>query len=142
MHTLIYLSASSFLFSNEEIIDILNTSQSNNLRNDITGVLLYHEGSIIQILEGEREVIHTLFNKICLDRRHKGIIKVLDSVIKERSFADWSMGFRQLSNHDWSELKGYLDIDNGKKFSQIVNSKSPDVITLIKSFSHVNQLSI
>ncbi|MEO8861690.1 MAG: BLUF domain-containing protein [Ginsengibacter sp.] len=142
MHTLIYLSASSSLFSNEEIIDILNTSRLNNSRLDITGLLLYHEGSILQILEGEKEVIHALFNKISLDSRHKGVIKVLDNNIKERSFADWSMGFKQISNYDWSELKGYLDIDNDKKFSQITNSGSSHVITMIRSFSNVNRLSV
>jgi len=142
MHTLIYLSASSSLFSNEEIIDILNTSRSNNLRLNITGLLLYHEGSILQILEGEREVIYALFNKIGLDKRHKSIIKLLDKNIKERSFADWSMGFKQISNHDWSELKGYLDIDNDKKLPQITDSASHDVITLITSFSNVNRLNM
>ena len=142
MHTLIYLSASSSLFSNEEIIDILNTSRANNLQLDITGLLLYHEGSILQILEGEKEVIHALFNKICLDGRHKSIIKLLDNDIKERNFADWSMGFKQISNHDWSELKGYLDIDSGNELPQIANSGSPQVIALIRSFSNVNQLNI
>ncbi|MEO6721567.1 MAG: BLUF domain-containing protein [Ferruginibacter sp.] len=142
MHTLIYLSASSSLFSNDDIIDILNKSRSNNLRLEITGLLLYHEGSILQILEGEREVVLAVFNKICLDKRHRGIIKLLDDEIKERSFADWSMGFKQISNHDWSKLKGYLDIDNDKNFSQITKFGSSDVITLIRSFSNVNRLNL
>lgn len=142
MHSLIYLSASSSLFSNEDIIDILKKSRSNNLRLDITGLLLYHEGSILQILEGEKEVIYALFNKISLDTRHKGVIKLLDADIKERSFADWSMGFKQISNHDWSQLKGYLDIQSDKTFSQIANSGSPDMVTLIRSFLNVNQLNL
>lgn len=142
MHTLIYSSASSSLFSNEEITDILNKSRSNNLKLNITGLLLYHEGSILQILEGEREVIYSLFNKIRLDERHKSIIKLLDKNIKERSFPDWSMGFKQISDHDWSELKGHFEIGNDKKLPQITNSGSHDVITLIKSFSNVNGLTM
>jgi len=142
MHTLIYLSASSSLFSDEEIVDILSTSRSNNLRLNITGLLLYHEGSILQILEGEREVIYALYNKIRLDRRHKSVIKLLDKNIDERSFADWSMGFKQISNHDWSELKGILNISKDKTLSQLTNSVSSDVITLIKSFYNVNQLKM
>ncbi|MEO6549992.1 MAG: BLUF domain-containing protein [Ferruginibacter sp.] len=142
MHTLIYLSASSNLFSDEEMMDILNKSRVNNLRLGITGLLIYHEGSILQILEGEKEVIHALYKKISLDRRHKSVIKLSDKPITERSFADWSMGFKQISNNDWSELKGYLDIDNEKKFSQATNSGSPDVIRLIRSFSDVNRLSM
>lgn len=142
MHTLIYLSASSSLFSHDDIIQILQTSRTNNEQLDITGLLLYHEGSILQILEGEKERLYTLYNKIRLDRRHKGVIKMIDSPINERSFGDWSMGFKQISNHDWSELKGYLDIDNNNKLSQISKSVSEDVVTMIKSFGNVNQLRL
>lgn len=143
MQSLLYLSTSTSLLSNEDIIDILNTSRTNNQRHDITGLLLYHEGSILQVLEGEKNVIHALYyDKICMDNRHKNIILLLDDDVEERSFSDWSMGFKQISNHDWSELEGHLDIGNVKKLSQIASSGTPEVITLIKSFSDVNQLRI
>lgn len=143
MHSLLYISSSTSLLSNEDILNILNTSQTNNLRLNITGLLLYHQGSFLQVIEGEKDVVHDLFSKkISLDKRHNGIILLLDGEIKERSFSDWSMGFKQISNHDWSELKGYLDIGNTQKFSKIANCGNPEVITLIKSFSDVNQLRL
>ncbi len=143
MQTLIYLSSSSFPYSNDDIIDILKVSRDNNSQHHITGLLLYHDGSILQVLEGEKEVIEDLFyKKICLDKRHHGVIEVLNHEIKDRSFEDWSMGFKQISNHDWSELNGHIDISNTKELSQVINSASIDIITMIKSFSDVNQLRI
>lgn len=62
---------------------------------------------------------------------------MLDDGIEERSFADWSMGFKQISNKDWSELNGYFNIENDKKLSQITNSH---VVSMITSFSNVNRL--
>lgn len=129
------------MYSNNDIIDILNVSRSFNFQHQITGLLLYHDGSILQVLEGEKEVIEDLFyNKICFDKRHHGIIELLNNEIKDRSFEDWSMGFKQISTQDWAELKGHIDISNTKELSQVINSASIDVITMIKSFSDVNQL--
>lgn len=140
MHTLIYLSAATSLFSDEDITAILSVSRRNNPSLDITGLLLYHEGSILQILEGEKETIHKLFNKIGKDPRHKHVIKMFDSSIEERSFQDWSMGFKKVSDNDWSELEGYLNLDDKKKINEVAPAASVDIIRMIRSFSHVNQM--
>lgn len=130
------------MFSNEEIIDILNVSRVNNARLGVTGLLIYHEGSIIQILEGEKEVLYTLYNKIIKDTRHKAIIKVLDFSITERNFREWSMGFKQVSNENWSELKGYLNLDNVDEFQQLRDSGNAHIISMINSFANINRLKI
>lgn len=130
------------MFSNEEIIDIINVSRVNNARLGVTGLLIYHEGSIIQILEGEKEVLYTLYNKISKDTRHKAIIKVLDFSITERNFREWSMGFKQVSNENWSELKGYLNLDNVDEFQQLRDSGNAHIISMINSFANINRLKI
>ncbi|MEO5977941.1 MAG: BLUF domain-containing protein [Chryseolinea sp.] len=142
MHTLIYLSASSTLYSKEDIIDILKKSRSNNLALKVTGLLLYHEGSIIQILEGEEEVVRALYDKIRLDSRHKSMIKMLDKSISDRSFADWSMGFKQISDDDWSELNAFLDVENKINPPPITDSRSADVVSLITSFYNTNRFKM
>lgn len=143
MRSLLYLSTATSLLSDEEIINILNTSRSFNQKHSITGLLLYHQGSFLQVIEGEKDIIHSLFyKKISLDKRHEGIILLLDEQTNERSFSEWSMGFKQIANNDWSELEGYLDLGNTKKFNKIANSGTPEVITIIKSFSDVNRLNI
>src|ERR1700712_2972875 len=119
MHNLIYLSSASYLFSDEELIDILNKSRLNNTRLNITGLLLYNEGSILQILEGEKDVLQTLFETISKDVRHKSILKMIDSSINERSFQEWSMGFKQISKSDWNTLQGYLNLENKDELKRI-----------------------
>lgn len=141
MHNLIYLSAASYLFSDEELIDILHVSRSNNTRIGVTGMLLYCEGSIMQILEGEKDVLHRLFNKISLDNRHKSIITMIDFSVHERSFQEWSMGFKKISRKEWSDINGYLDVDKTDYLNRINQTQSSHIITLIKSFADVNRLS-
>ena len=142
MYNLIYISSAVSLYSNEELIDILTTSRLNNTRLKITGLLLYNEGSILQVLEGEEEVIHATYDTISRDNRHKGLIKMIDFGIKERNFIDWSMGFKQVSNNDWSQIEGYFDLANKEKFKLLGMSENKDIITLIKSFANVSMSSI
>lgn len=141
MHSLIYVSAAAHLYSDQELIDILSVSRINNSRLGVTGLLLYHDGSILQILEGEEEILNTLFNKIKKDHRHKGVIKMMDISIGERSFQDWSMGFKQISDADWSQLSGYLDLDK-VKFHQLTDSANAHIIAMIKLFANVNRMNI
>lgn len=129
------------MFSDEELTDILYVSRSNNTRIGVTGMLLYCEGSIMQILEGEEDVLHTLFNKISVDNRHKNIIKMIDFSVKERSFQEWSMGFKKISHQDWSDINGYFNLDNTDFLNRIGVTQSTHIITLIKSFADVNMLS-
>lgn len=142
MHVLTYISAASNLFSNDDLVDILTKSRLNNTRLGITGLLLYHEGSILQILEGEKEIIEDLFKKLKGDPRHKSVIKMFDRNVEQRSFPDWSMGFKQVSNEDWSSLEGYLNLANKEAVNQNAELRSNDMMTLIKSFENVNQLNI
>ena len=140
MHNVIYLSAASYLFSDEELIAFLNKSRANNIKLGITGLLLYNEGSILQILEGEKQVVSDLYKIIERDNRHTRIVKMIDASITQRSFSDWSMGFKRVSDADWSQLKGYLDIDKDNKICSGTESNS--VITMIKSFADINRLDI
>ncbi len=141
MHTIVYLSAASWLFSTDDILDILKTSRTNNSSLGITGLLIYHDGSIMQILEGEGKLVQSLFDKISRDKRHKGIIKIHDEPIETRSFREWSMAFKEVSNKDWSQLQGHLNLEK-ENFKSIHASGNTHLITLIRSFSNVNQLDL
>lgn len=141
MQSLIYFSSATKLLSDNDLIDILNISRINNERHQITGLLIYHEGSILQILEGTEDSLDIIFDKIQKDNRHKGIMKFGNFSIAERSFPSWSMGFKKVSKEDWSKLKGFTDLNNKDEFSWIAVSGNTRVITMIKAFANVNMLN-
>ena len=64
IYYLVYISAASHLYSDAELSQILSTSQLNNSRKNITGILLYHEGSLLQVLKGDKETVTDLYLKI------------------------------------------------------------------------------
>ena len=99
MHHIIYLSSATELLDDEQLQSLFFQCRHNNARLGITGLLLYRDGSFLQLIEGEREDVADLFRKICRDGRHHGILKVIDEAIPEREFTDWSMSFPRCSCH-------------------------------------------
>jgi hypothetical protein len=92
-----------------DIEDILSKSRKNNAADNITGMLLYRNGYFIQALEGEEAPVQRLYEKIAQDERHGNVLTVSKERIKERQFADWSMGFQDLEDIDPAQIEGYTD---------------------------------
>jgi Sensors of blue-light using FAD len=107
MIEVVYASAGSQPFSSSQLIDLLAKARTNNQALGVTGLLLYHGGSFLQVLEGEDSVVSSLFEKIAKDPRHNRCIVIKRSTVTERSFADWSMGFAEVSPAVATRLDGF-----------------------------------
>lgn len=93
MIQLIYRSAARTALSQQQLADLLMQARSSNAERGMTGMLLYDDGSFLQVLEGEREPLLVLYARILQDPRHNAIAKLLEREIDERQFGDWQMGF-------------------------------------------------
>ena|ERR1700744_1288589 len=106
MYYIIYSSTGTKQFTEDELTAILSKSVTNNTRDSITGVLLYHEGSFIQLLEGEEETIRETYKRITGDSRHKHVTTIASGELKQRNFPDWAMGFKSINAEALKELRG------------------------------------
>ncbi|MEM7180646.1 MAG: BLUF domain-containing protein [Spirochaetota bacterium] len=88
---LVYISMRNESCTDEEIKNILASCQKNNSHHDITGVLMYSEKQFVQYLEGKRESILALYDKIKSDTRHSRVIMLVNAVTEERCFPSWQM---------------------------------------------------
>lgn len=109
MEYLIYISTAKHLLDEDELIDICTVSRDRNKLHGITGVLLYSEGTFIQLLEGETKDVELIFLSITNDIRHKNIIKLAHEAISYRAFPDWTMGFKSLKPMEMKKLEGYFN---------------------------------
>ncbi len=108
IYQLVYSSAATHSFRSAELADLLERARANNARLNVTGLLLYHDRSFIQALEGKQTVVESLFEKIRTDPRHAKVVQLLARSLNQRQFPDWSMGF--LSDHDaFESLPGFSD---------------------------------
>ena len=72
--------------------DITQTAMFFNLRNQVTGALLYCDGWFMQALEGSREKVEeTYFGHIQYDKRHQSLQIIDVGLIDGREFSQWNM---------------------------------------------------
>ena len=107
LHQLVYISAAEKEFSEQELSEILEIARNNNQSLDITGMLLFHEGSFIQALEGEKISVETLYEKIGKDDRHSETRVLYRGEVDERQFESWSMGFYRSNQSSNENLEGF-----------------------------------
>jgi hypothetical protein len=138
MFYLIYVSSAHKLLSDGELFELLNQSRTWNKEHNITGMLLYKGGNFMQYIEGEKENILSLYDRIVKDRRHHGIIKIDTANINERNFHDWSMGFRNMDKDKDKALPKYNDYAYENIDLKSFNNDSEGACAFIKLFNKFN----
>jgi hypothetical protein len=137
---LAYVSRQSFILSNEEVSDLLNTCRTNNSKAAITGMLIYFDGTFVQFLEGPENNIDQLFQKIKKDKRHQDVVLLIDGNQAEREFSNWSMAYKQLTIEETAQRTGQKQFRKEDLFKGKDPNTSHPGLVLIKSF--VNNLHI
>jgi hypothetical protein len=109
IHQLIYVSAARKPFSADELAALLETSRKNNESGGLTGLLLYDQGSFLQLLEGDEKVVRETFHRIEKDPRHHRVMIVHQGARAERNFPRWSMGYPDLDKAGPERPDGFSD---------------------------------
>jgi uncharacterized membrane protein (DUF373 family) len=90
----------------QDLLALLRQCRENNAGRSVTGMLLYANGTFLQVLEGPDQVIDDLVDIIKKDLRHTNIQMLYRKPIERRQYSDWSMGFKRLSDKELKEIEG------------------------------------
>lgn len=101
-------------------------------------MLLYSGGNFFQILEGEKNSVEELYAKITKDERHTDCIMIDESEIKDRTFPNWSMGFKNLNLESKESLAGYSEFLNKKLNPKDFLNKVDEVFGLLENFKNTS----
>lgn len=94
MFSLTYVSRASDRTRMREVAEaISHRSGRPNGRNDITGALIYTASHFAQILEGPRDAVASLMERIGRDGRHEQIRVLCTETGQPRLFAQWAMAY-------------------------------------------------
>lgn len=137
IYYLIYCSSANHIFSEQELADILTVSRANNTSLNVTGILLYSNGNIAQVLEGEQAVVKNLYEKIEKDQRHRNVLLLASGEFAERSFSEWSMAFKTVKPEEWSECEGHMQLHPENLYS-LIKSKNRRIGSSINTFIDIN----
>lgn len=92
-----------------DIEQILVQSRRNNSARDVTGMLLFGDGRILQILEGPADAVDALYARIEKDPRHSHCRTLMRRATSARDFGQWTMGYAKMSRAHLGTLPGFVD---------------------------------
>ncbi len=134
LYTLLYHSKAIMEYDRYALQALLTYARLNNQKQQITGILLYSNGYFIQVLEGEEDVVKTLYRQIQNDSRHIDVTTILQEPLKERLFPDWTMGYKEIAEEELRNIPGLNNLLLDGLASEDV--PSDEVYQHIKQFSN------
>lgn len=140
MQQIVYFSRNKIIKPAEEMLweidKILETSQTNNERDQVTGALIFNRGVFGQVLEGPNALVEETFERIQMDTRHWDVTVLEARAISERSFGNWSMGF---FGADTASADVFQDVAKSTDFN-IDTFSGNDIFELLRGLSLRNEL--
>ena len=133
---LIYISVATKTMSEDDLISLLKQSRERNERQDVTGMLLFKDGSFLQVLEGTEKDVDQIYRSICLDKRNAGHYLIERKEIDERNFPDWRMGFENVSNRNLGELEGFSALLDQELAPEEIGEHKDLAVKLVLSFKN------
>jgi hypothetical protein len=106
-----YVSRATQDMGLSSLVHLFDVSFNWNQSHDLTGVLFYENGHFAQILEGRREDVILIWEKIQTDYRHQVLHRIELEEIDQRLFPSWALRFYggdQIAK-DVPHLLGLLD---------------------------------
>ncbi len=129
LHTLCYVSSCKETLTAKDLEHLFHVNKRNNTEHGVSGILIYNNGNFLQILEGDKDMVKSLFKKIKRDSRHRNLIALINNSIDERIFHDYDSGFIQFEDpKKRQELHNYIswlkeaEIKNVDKVIRIVEN--------------------
>lgn len=134
MIQLLYISLATWPMQEDDLIFLLQQARDRNQQQNVTGMLLYRDGTFVQLLEGESSDVEEIYQAIILDERNTGNYLIDKSEIKQRRFPSWNMGFKDLTKIPADELEGFSDIFiNPQSYDSATNNKT-SLVRLLSKF--------
>ena len=97
-------------YSDEELLQLLNKSRANNVRRNVTGLLIYDKKSFLQFMEGDAGTVDDIFqNRIEPSSLHRNVTLLSQRDIEERNFKNWTMGFYSINSRELQSVSGFQE---------------------------------
>ena len=91
MIQLVYASVATRPLTGVEIEALRCQAQRNNLRDELTGIMVTRGDHFLQALEGAQATVENTFLRIIVDPRHHSLTLLSRRSITRREFGDWDM---------------------------------------------------
>jgi hypothetical protein len=129
MYQIVYRSIATQDFSDSDLKKLLVRSRMRNKEAGVTGMLVFHDGTFLQMLEGEKRAVIDIFTRIEKDPRHRGVAVLhRGSGPDERVFGDWAMGYADFTGVA-AILKGFVRFNKQLKLADLDSAGAVELLT-------------
>ncbi len=93
----------------DDLEEILEQARSSNAAVQITGALVYVDGTFLQVLEGDAALVKALMARIAADVRHEAVTVLKETEKAAPVFSDWKMAYVSATPEQvaqWAGLPG------------------------------------
>ena len=138
LYRLVYISSGVDEFTLGALAALLDRSRAKNASLDVTGLLLYCDGTFLQLLEGPRDAVEGLYRTILDDPRHARCMVLEEGPAEARLFPDWRMGFRMFTATQIGNLEGFSDfLDAGSDLARTLTARPEKAARLLLRFRNL-----
>ena len=128
LYQLLYSSIANDDISVHEMRKLLADSRARNVRIGVTGVLIFYAETreIVQVLEGPKEAVLGLLERIRCDKRHRNVIVHFEARVAKRDLGAWPMGFLSAKSdapHSMGTRHAAGDQDDRNDARQVVGAR-------------------
>lgn len=106
------------------LAQLVRSARAANARTQVSGALIFTGTRFAQLLEGEADPVHQLFELLQDDPRHTDIVKLAEWPIAVREFAGWSLAYEGPS--------AYVDGTISKTLALASRGSTPEVHHLVR----------
>ena len=107
--SVLYVSSMCIAYTDIEMAYIVEKFQKANNIHNISGMLVYSNGNVMQYIEGSKNDIERLYKNIKSDPMHKNVITLLYEYTKERIFPDWCLNYKVIKEDKFNEIRNKED---------------------------------
>jgi hypothetical protein len=128
MHQIVYTSTATEHLSCADLNELLLGARNRNKTLGVSGMLVFHGGTFLQALEGEKRAVNEIFASILTDPRHRDI-EVLHRGpgFDQRVFGDWSMGFADFTGAA-TMLKGFIRLNEQVRSRELDGTRAIELL--------------
>ncbi len=105
---LIYASTHEIDTGTKDILNILVQARKGNVKRGITGLLLYDTRFFMQWLEGDRDMVGEVLQRIFTDDRHSHPVILAYNEVHKREFFEWHMAYVNMQGVESSLIFKYF----------------------------------
>jgi hypothetical protein len=128
MLQIVYTSTANQEFLPADFERLLAGARTRNKAIGVTGMLVFHDGTFLQALEGEKRAVNEVFASIRGDARHRDVTVLHHgSGLEQRVFGDWSMGFADVSGTA-DLLRGFMQLNERQRIKDLDGSRAMELL--------------